>query len=95
MALQIVNICGGCYRENNKETCFKKKPIIKKIDKDTTVALQKEKKNKKEGRNIFLSLVTKLMHPHPNIYPYKQSCNNAVSSHRLCISTKHCLFLSI
>lgn len=49
MALQIVNICGGCYRENNKETCFKKKPIIKKIDKDTTVALQKEKK-KQEGR---------------------------------------------
>lgn len=53
MALQIVNICGGCYRENNKETCFKKNPIIKKIDKDTTVALQKEKKKTRRKEGTF------------------------------------------
>jgi len=40
MALQIVNICGGGYRENNKEICFKN-PYASKIDRDTTVALQK------------------------------------------------------
>lgn len=51
MALQIVNICGGCYRENNKEICFKK-PYASKIDRDTTAAQQKGK-SKEEGKTIF------------------------------------------
>lgn len=50
-----------------------KKPYTWKIDRDTTVALQKEKKTQRGRKEHFLSLVTQLMHPHPNIHPYKQS----------------------